>query len=171
MECPLLSEFSQSIERERNGYRLKQRQTIDKNLETTFEFFSNPENLERLTPDRLQFNVLNCEPLPVTEGTTIQYKLKIWGIPARWTSVITKWDPPHEFRDVMERGPYSTWEHTHRFESDGDLTVVIDDVYYELPMGFAGRVLGGWIVEWDIGSIFRHRAEQLDTVFSSNPTT
>jgi ligand-binding SRPBCC domain-containing protein len=162
-----LTEFSQAIDRRGAGYQLRQEQVIDRGLETTFEFFSDPYNLEDITPGRLRFRVLEAEPTPVTKGTTIRYRLRIWGVPVTWISEISRWEPPHEFRDEMNRGPYATWEHTHRFEEiGGDQTKVIDEVYYELPLGLLGRMAAGWAVRWDVSSIFRYRAERMSDIFS-----
>jgi ligand-binding SRPBCC domain-containing protein len=51
------------------------------------------------------------------------------------------------FHDVMEGGPFPTWEHTHRFFADGEGTIVSDRVEYELPGGALGRVVSplGWV--------------------------
>lgn len=161
-----MEDVNQTVRRDGSGYLLTQRQTIPADLKTTFEFFSDPYNLEEITPDRLQFNILDCEPLPVTDGTKIHYSLNIWGIPITWISEITRWNPPHDFRDVMKRGPYRTWQHTHRFEESGDETVMTDEVYYELPFGVLGRLFGGWLVRWDVSSIFSYRAKKFRTILS-----
>lgn len=152
----------QSIEREGDGYRLHQEQFVNNDLGETFEFFSDPHNLEPLTPNRLNFNILGYKPDPITEGTEIDYTLTIWGCPINWRSKITDWNPPNQFRDVMVKGPYETWNHEHRFKSKGSKTLIIDDVYYELPFGSLGRLAGGWLVKWDLSSIFRHRADRMD---------
>jgi len=157
------------INREGNEYRLHQEQVLSVSLEETFEFFSNPENLEHLTPARLSFNVEEARPIPLEVGTTIRYKLKIWGVPAEWISEITHWNPPHEFEDVMRKGPYGRWEHRHGFEKiDGEQTLITDDVSYELPLGSLGRLCAGMFVWWDVSSIFRYRAQKLEQMFNSS---
>lgn len=160
-----MNRLTQSINREGSGYHLHQEQSVEEQLDDVFEFFSDPYNLETLTPDRLQFNVLQCEPNPIKEGTEIDYELKIWGIPVNWTSKISRWNPPNEFRDEMMRGPYKTWEHTHTFKRRESDTLIVDDVYYELPLGLPGRLAAGFVVKWDVASIFRHRANRMDDIF------
>lgn len=83
------------------------------------------------------------------------------GLPLTWTSKITDWDPPDGFADVQEAGPYTYWRHEHRFVPDGDETLTIDRVDYQVPGGPLGRLAHGLLVRRDLASIFAYRAEQL----------
>ncbi|WP_127125621.1 TIGR01777 family oxidoreductase [Georgenia sp. SYP-B2076] len=51
-----------------------------------------------------------------------------------WTARHDAYDPPHGFRDTMERGPLGHWQHTHRFEEapDGG-TVMVDHIDFGVP--------------------------------------
>jgi ligand-binding SRPBCC domain-containing protein len=49
--------------------------------EEVWPFFSNARNLERLTPGFLKFQVLTPDPIEMKEGTSIDYRLRIRGIP------------------------------------------------------------------------------------------
>jgi ligand-binding SRPBCC domain-containing protein len=70
-----------------------------------FPFFADAFNLEEITPPWLQFRVISPSPIQAQEGTEIDYRLKIHGIPIRWRSRITVWDPPHRFVDEQVVGP------------------------------------------------------------------
>jgi ligand-binding SRPBCC domain-containing protein len=127
-----------------------------------FEFFSDARNLDQLTPAWLKFNVLTPDPIEMRPGTLIDYQLRIRGLPIRWQSEITAWDPPRGFVDEQRRGPYKLWHHEHIFESEGDGTRVIDRVRYD--------VLGGALVERlfvrrDLERIFNYRTERLLEIF------
>ena len=63
-------------------------------------------------------------------GTRIDYRLRLRGIPLRWQSEITEWNPPHAFVDVQRRGPYRLWRHTHTFDETEGGVVVGDSVEY-----------------------------------------
>ena len=90
-----------------------------------FPFYADASNLERITPDLLRFRLLTPTPIELGVGTRIDYALRVHGVPIRWTSEITAWDPPFRFRDEQLRGPYSVWQHTHDFEErDGTLLVM-----------------------------------------------
>ena len=60
---------------------------------------NNARNLEVLTPPRLRFRVLAKGESLMPRGTQIDYRLRLRGVPLRWRSEITAWEPPHRFVD------------------------------------------------------------------------
>ena len=87
-------------------------------LESVFAFFSDAANLELLTPGWLHFRILSPLPLAMAVGTRIDYRLRLRGVPIRWQSEITAWEPPCRFVDEQRRGPYRVWIHEHRFAEE-----------------------------------------------------
>ncbi len=73
-------------------------------------------------------------------GTRIDYRLRLHGLPMRWTSRIEEWEPGERFVDRQVRGPYGLWHHRHTFVASGDGTVVGDEVHYGLPFGVLGEI-------------------------------
>ncbi|MEO8096920.1 MAG: SRPBCC family protein [Acidobacteriota bacterium] len=130
-----------------------------------FEFFSQARNLERITPPLVGFHVLTPEPIQMKPGALIEYRLKIRGIPARWITEITGWNPPFEFTDVQRKGPYKTWNHAHRFYEVNGGTRMLDEVLYELPFGPLGDVVHSLLVRRDVESIFAFRNTTISTLF------
>ena len=100
------------------NYRLRCEVRLPASIDQVFEFFSDATQLERLTPGWLRFSVLTPTPITMCEGTLIDYKLRVHGIPLRWRSRISLWDPPYRFADEQLRGPYRRWYHIHSFEED-----------------------------------------------------
>ncbi|MDE0103878.1 MAG: SRPBCC family protein [Bryobacterales bacterium] len=141
---------------------------LPKPLDEVFAFFSDARNLELLTPSWLKFEILTEGPIVMAEGQTIDYRLRLRGIPVRWRSCITKWEPPTLFVDEQVRGPYRMWIHQHRFREAAGMTLAEDLVQYSVP--------GGWLadrlfVRRDLAKIFRFRHDQLEAVFGSVPKT
>lgn len=129
-----------------------------------FPFFAEARNLETITPPWLKFEVLTPAPIPMRAGTLIDYRIRVHGIPLRWRTEITVWEPPHHFVDVQLRGPYRLWHHTHTFEERDGGTLCTDLVRY--------RPRGGALVNWlfvrrDVERIFRYRQERLKTLFDT----
>lgn len=138
-------------------------------LTSVFSFFSNARNLELLTPPWLRFEVVTEGEIPMSRGTRIDYRLRLRGLPLRWRSEITAWDPPHRFVDEQVSGPYRTWTHEHRFdveERPGRAPVVIasDEVRYQAP---GGALVNRLLVAPDLKRIFRYRTARLREHFGS----
>lgn len=132
------------------------------NRARVFSFFADAHNLETITPPWLRFEVLTPSPIRIQAGTRIDYRLRLRGLPMRWQSEITVWDPPARFVDEQRRGPYRRWLHTHSFEEKDGGTLCRDHVEY--------AVLGGHLVNWllvrrDVGKIFRYRETVLRRLF------
>ena len=124
--------------------------------EEVFAFFSDAANLQRITPPELRFCILTSGPIPMREGTIIDYRLQLLGVPIHWKSRILRWHPPTGFVDEQVRGPYRLWEHTHRFYDDGNKTIIEDVVRYGLPLWPFGEIAHP-VVRLQLERIFRFR--------------
>ncbi len=149
-------------------YFFKQEIHIPDLLETVFHFFSNAENLNRLTPPHLDFEILTPLPIIMAKGTLIDYQLKIYKMPVKWKTEIIAWEPPYRFIDSQLKGPYRKWIHEHKFESVGDETKMTDTVEYAIPGGIFSPTINNLFVRRDIQKIFNFRESQLLTIFGSH---
>ena len=141
---------------------------FDAPLDEVFPFFADPRNLEALTPPWLRFEIRTPSPIEMRAGTLIDYRLRVHGLPLRWRSEITAWDPPHLFVDEQRRGPYRFWRHEHRFAVDGAGTLVEDDVTYAV---LGGALFERLFVRRDLDRIFAFRREVLRTAFATRSGT
>ena len=139
-------------------FNLKTEQKIKKTPDELFSFFSDAYNLAKITPPWLHFQMLTPAPIEMKVGTLIDYRLKLRGIPIRWQSEITAWDPPHSFVDEQRRGPYRRWVHAHTFLPVSDGTLVRDEVEYAV---LGGRLVQKFFVAPDIEKIFAYRTSKL----------
>jgi ligand-binding SRPBCC domain-containing protein len=130
-----------------------------------FGFFADATNLEMLTPSWLRFTIVTPVPIEMKAGTRIDYRLRLHGIPIRWQSEITTWDPPECFVDEQRRGPYRLWIHEHGFRLAGTGTVVGDMVRYAV---LGGRLITQFLVAPELKRIFDYRHKKLLQVFSED---
>jgi ligand-binding SRPBCC domain-containing protein len=153
----------------RHTYLLNREQWVPKPQDQVFDFFSNPRNLQALTPDWINFRILEA-PTELKQGSLIRYVLR-WGIiPIRWKTEITEWNPPHRFVDDQISGPYVLWRHEHQFSALGEGTMVRDHVEYALPLWPASIPVHRLIVRKDLERIFDYRAQRLMELLGGKPS-
>ena len=80
---------------------------------------------------------------------------------------ITRFDPPREFQDLQEKGPYREWVHTHTFVQEGDAVRMTDCVEYALPFGLAGRIAHALVVRRQLAGIFAFRRRAVEEIFGA----
>jgi ligand-binding SRPBCC domain-containing protein len=140
-------------------HQLEREQLVGTRVHEVFAFFSEARNLERITPSWLRFELLTPGAIAMRPGTLIDYRLRLHGLPLRWTSRIEEWEAGRGFVDRQVRGPYRLWHHRHEFVPCGRATVVRDRVRYALPLGPLGRVAEAVLVRRDLERIFDFRRE------------
>ncbi|HEU0274916.1 MAG TPA: SRPBCC family protein [Candidatus Udaeobacter sp.] len=123
-----------------------------------FAFFSDPQNLDLITPAWLHFRTIMETPGEIRKDTIMYHRLRIHGFPLRWRSKIIEWDPPARFVDQQIHGPYRLWIHEHRFEEQDRGTLVHDRVRYAVPFDF---LIHRKFIRPDIERIFAYRSETL----------
>lgn len=143
-------------------------QWISASIEKVFKFFSDEKNLEALTPPWLQFSVIGKSTDELRQGSEINYKLKVHGIPMSWKSRIDRWEQNQVFQDTQVSGPYKKWEHIHSFVSCQGGTLIKDEVVYEIPGGKWLAPLAGCWVDRDVESIFEYRKKKITEIFSQS---
>jgi hypothetical protein len=132
-------------------------------LAEVFPFFADAGNLDLITPPWLRFEIVTPRPMEMKAGALIDYRLRLHGLPVRWQSEITVWQPPDLFVDEQRRGPYRIWHHKHTFtERDGG-TLVRDYVRYAV---WGGALVNRLFVQRDVAAIFGYRQQTLRELFA-----
>ncbi|MBD3869263.1 MAG: SRPBCC family protein [Acidobacteria bacterium] len=149
-----------------NTQRLETAQFINLPRPDVFAFFSDPRNLEAITPPWLSFRITGQSDKEIGQGTELTYRLRVHGLPMKWVSRITEWEPDRQFVDVQQKGPYAYWHHRHIFEEVQGGTMIRDQVDFQIPFGRLGRRLAGKMIEADIREIFRYRSDLTERLLS-----
>lgn len=150
-------------------YSLSAEQTIDCSLEKAWEFFSDPKNLQVITPDDLSFQITSPEVGKMFEGQIITYRIGLLpGVTSNWVTEITAVEDKQYFIDEQRYGPYSMWHHLHSFEELEDGRVLMKDkVHFKPPMGPLGKLAYSLFIKKKLQGIFDFRFKKLDELFNS----
>lgn len=154
-------------------------QWLPQPVETVFDFFADPDNLPSLMPAwqkaRIEKKVLvqPVQPHPsgrrlvAAAGTgsriTISFRpFRRLPLRVRWVAEIVDFSWNHHFCDQQIRGPFGFWKHCHYLRSvdkrgGADITLVVDDVEYEMPFGFLGDIVHKMFVRRHLEDAFAHR--------------
>ncbi len=148
-------------------YSLKTVQQIPVSLDTAWSFFSNPANLQRITPGHLGFRIISeHHGDTMYAGQIIEYKVSpLLGIPLYWMTEITHVEPGRFFVDEQRFGPYSLWHHQHHFREVPGGVEMTDIVHYKLPLGFLGDLAHGLMVRKQLKEIFDYRFRAVEELF------
>ena len=136
---------------------------IERPRHEVFEILSDPVYLADLSPPDQRMRVNRVSTPTLQAGTTIDSTLRVRGLPIRWRSEITTWDPPGLIVEVQRIGPFRMWELERSFIDEGRDTLVIEKLTYDL---LGGSVLDRLLVRHDLERFFDFRTERLRQVFT-----
>jgi len=162
----LLIIFLGSFLRQPKIYSFSKEQFVPSDIDTVFEFFSRPENLEKITPSSMGFNIITPKPIEMKEGAIIDYTVKILGVPVRWRTIITSYKKNVFFVDEQLKGPYSYWHHKHTFKEIEGGVLIIDEITYALPIQAFRLIYHPLVIKPQLKQIFDFRFQIIKDKFN-----
>ena len=147
-------------------YRLKKSQFLPISLEESWNFFSNPNNLGKITPPGLDLEITSEKSDKIYEGMIIVYNVSpIPFYKTTWVTEITHINRPYHFIDEQRIGPYKLWHHQHFFKKADNGILMEDLVHYSIHYGYLGRLLNKLYITKNLNFIFDYRFDVLDNLF------
>ena len=142
-------------------------QLIPGSMDEVWHFFSRPENLDRITPDDMSFEILtDIANQPMYQGMMIQYLVSPFlGIKMNWVTEITHVRDRQYFIDEQRFGPYALWHHQHHFEAVDGGVLMKDILHYKVPYGPIGTIADLVFVDRQIETIFKYRVKAVEEIF------
>lgn len=148
-------------------HSLKTIQLIPVSLTEAWDFFSNPANLQAITPPKMGFQIISKHHGPrMYAGQLIEYRVKpVLGIPLYWMTEITHVKDREFFVDEQRFGPYSLWHHQHHFKEVEGGVEMTDIVHYKIPGWFIGDIMNSVYVKNELKHIFDYRFKKVEELF------
>ena len=149
-------------------YTLCSQQELSITLEEAWIFFSNPNNLQKITPKDMDFRITSNNEQNAYIGQIITYKIGILPmIKSNWVTEITQVVDNSHFIDEQRFGPYKMWHHEHFFEYLPNGNVLMKDkISYKLPFGFLGKWMHYLFIKNKLKQIFTYRFDILKNYFN-----
>lgn len=144
-------------------------QRIPASLQETWDFFSNPANLQTITPAHLKFRVLSTDMgNRIHTGQFIEYKVSpLFGIPLHWKTEIGEVKKPDYFADLQCKGPYRLWHHRHYFREIPGGVEMTDLVEYANPGWIMSGLINRWLVRPELEKLFVFRFQKIREIFGA----
>ena len=127
--------------------------------ETVFAFHQQPDALTKLMPPWEHVRVIQQADISEIGARTI-VESRLFGLfNIRWISQHTIYEPPRVFEDLQLKGPFRRWRHRHIITPHADGAVLRDEIDYEPPLGFAGRLFAPLLIQKRLRKLFTYRHE------------
>jgi ligand-binding SRPBCC domain-containing protein len=150
-------------------YQFQKEQFIKASMEEIWDFISSPQNLKKITPENMGFDIRTPDlPDKIYEGMIISYTVRpLLGIPTNWVTEITHVRDKSYFVDEQRVGPYKLWHHQHIILPKNDGILMKDIVSYQPPFGVLGRIANTLVIRNKLNEIFDYRTKILEQIFPS----
>lgn len=147
-------------------HSLHREQWVPASMEAVWAYFSDPNNLNALTPPDMNFEIVAGGDVRMYQGQLIEYRVEfIRGIRSPWLTEIAHVNPHQLFVDEQRLGPYRFWYHEHRFEAISGGVKMVDHVSYAPPFGFLGDMLTALWIRGRLEHIFDYRQQKIAQLF------
>ena len=151
-------------------HTLHTKQFLKSDLNTVWDFMSSPENLARITPDYMGFDIISDKESiqKMYPGQLIEYYVSpILGIKMHWVTEITHVQDHCYFVDEQRFGPYALWHHKHFLKEVNGGVEMTDILHYKVPFGFIGKIVNYFFIKNKINEIFDFRYHKLEEIFNN----
>lgn len=150
-------------------HHLKQSQTLPVDRKVLWEFISVPQNLNKITPPDMAFEIIGEPPEKSYAGLLLEYRVKVpllgW---STWLTEIKYVEDGVSFMDEQRVGPYKLWLHTHKLEDVEGGTQMTDDIRYLVPLGPIGLLVNILFVGRTLRRIFDYRRVKMEELFGKS---
>lgn len=169
MESDINKSMKITITKQSGIYTLTSEQLLPISLKKAWEFFTVPTNLDKITPEEMNFHITNNPGSETYQGQIITYKIGIFPlVKSNWITEITHLVKEKFFVDEQRFGPYAMWHHEHHFQETEEGKVLMTDIVnFKMPFGIFGELIAGRMVRNKVKFIFESRYRILEKLIIS----
>ncbi|SFA85155.1 MULTISPECIES: SRPBCC family protein [unclassified Bacillus (in: firmicutes)] len=143
---------------------IKNRQFIKAPIELCFDLARNVDIHIQTTSETKERAVGGITEGLLEQGDTVTWEAIHFGVKQRLTAKVTIMEKPHKFVDVMVKGAFQSFVHTHQFFEQTDGTIMIDTFEYKSPLGIIGVVADKLFLEKYMSVFIATRAKELKKI-------
>ena len=104
-------------------------------------------------------------------GNTVTWEAVHLGVKQKLTAQIIEVEKPYKFTDVMVKGAFHSFTHTHEFIESGSGTMMKDTFSYKSPFGILGVIVDNLFLEKYMKKFIIHRAKELKRIAETHNGT
>lgn len=134
---------------------------IDAPIEICFDLARNVEVHTETTSKTKEKAIAGVTVGLMEKGDTVTWEATHLGLRQRLTAKIIQMEKPYKFTDVMVKGVFQSFTHTHEFIESDTGTVMIDTFAYKSPFGLIGIIADKVFLERYMTRFIKNRAKEL----------
>ncbi|MFS0690161.1 SRPBCC family protein [Sporosarcina sp. 179-K 8C2 HS] len=141
---------------------------VDAPIHICFDLTRNVEVHTQTTAKTKEKAIAGVTTGLMENGDTVTWEAVHLGVRQRLTAKIIEMDRPHKFTDVMVKGAFHSFTHTHEFIESGTGTIMKDTFSYKSPFGLIGKIADRLFLEKYMKNFIADRAKELKRIAESN---
>jgi ligand-binding SRPBCC domain-containing protein len=143
---------------------IEHQQFIKAPVEVCFDLARNVDIHTQTTSKTKERAVRGVTEGLLEQGDTVTWEAIHFGIKQRLTAKVTLMEKPHKFVDIMVKGAFQSFVHTHQFIEEADGTIMIDKFQFKSPFGLIGVVADKLFLEKYMRAFIVSRAKALKKI-------
>jgi len=140
---------------------IEHQQFIHAPIEVCFDLARNVDIHTQTTSNTKERAVGGVTEGLLEEGDIVTWEAVHFGIKQRLTAKVTYMEKPNKFVDIMVKGAFHSFVHTHEFLEKGEGTIMIDRFQYKSPFGPIGVLADKLFLERYMREFIASRAKAL----------
>ena len=143
-----------------NNLSFKYKTKIKQPLNNVFDFYSNPRNINLLTP---WFAKVSCTPeKKISKNEIFTIEINMFGIKNKVEILIKNYEENKLFTDLQIKGPFNYWEHNHIFKYENNETIMYDVINYNSKFKLLDKM---YIFHLIFKIVFYYREKKILAIF------